>query len=88
MESEALRTFRRKMANPLYWKRANRIFSTYTRADLADPNRTRCLIEELASSFGVPLSVQEQMQAANWLVNQGIDPKSRMDRMNLWKKAK
>lgn len=88
MESEALRTFRRKMANPLHWRKANRIFSTYTRADLADPNRTRCLIEELASSLGVPLSGQEQMQAADWLVKQSIDPKNRLDRMNLWKKAK
>ncbi|MFD1676227.1 hypothetical protein [Alicyclobacillus fodiniaquatilis] len=88
MESKALKIFRRKMANPLHWRKANQIFLAYTKTDLANLERTTQLIRDLASELDVPLTSDEQTQAASWLVKQGMDPQSRRDRMTLWKKSK
>lgn len=88
MESKALKVFRRKMVNPLYWRKANRVFLGYTETDLASVERTTQLIQELSSVMDVPLTVEEQTQAAKWLVKQGIDPQSRRERLRIWKKAK
>lgn len=88
MESIALKSFRRKMANPLHWRKANRIFLQYTKSDLSSMERTKHLISELATSLEVPLTNQELTQAAKWLVDRDIDPQSKRDRMSLWKSAK
>ncbi|EPZ41011.1 hypothetical protein [Alicyclobacillus acidoterrestris] len=88
MESKALKTFRRKMANPLHWHKANQIFLKYSRDDLKNVARTMGLIDVLASELGVTLNESERKQAAQWLVDQDIDPKSKRDRMMIWRKAK
>lgn len=88
MASSALKTFRRKMANPLHWRKANRVFLTYQRSDLCTVAGAKKLIDDLAGELGVPLSPDERIQAATWLVKQQIDPQSARDRMSIWKKVK
>lgn len=88
MESPSLQTFRRKMMNPVHWRKANSILSKYTKPALASQSGAAKLIDELSEAFKVQMTHQERAKAANWIVQQGIDPQSRRDRMMLWKKAK
>jgi len=88
MESKALKIFRRKMANPLHWRKANQVFLRYSETDLQSLERTKHLISTLAAELDVPLSPEEKTEAAKWLRAQGINPQSRKDRMMIWKRAK
>lgn len=88
MTSNSLKTFRRKMANPLHWRKANRVFMNYRQSDLLRLSGAVRLIDELAGELGVALSEEEKAQAATWLVKQKIDPQSARDRMSIWKKVK
>ncbi|CAM3752243.1 hypothetical protein [Alicyclobacillus pomorum] len=88
MDSTALTTFRRKMANPLHWRKANRILLGYTQSDLANLERAKHLIAVLAAEFDVSLTTEEQTEAAKWVVKQRMNPQSPRDRMSIWKKTK
>ncbi|GMA58244.1 hypothetical protein C7445_11042 [Alicyclobacillus sacchari] len=88
MESKALRIFRRKMANPLHWRKANQVFLRYSQTDLQNLERTKHLVSTLATELEVPLSPREEVEAAKWLLAQGINPQSRKDRLMIWKRAK
>lgn len=88
MESKALKAFRRKMANPLHWRKANQILLRYSAADLQNMERTKHLITTLASEFDISLSGPETTEAAKWLLDQRINPQSKKDRLLIWKKAK
>ena len=88
MVSTSLQTFRRKMMNPVHWRKANSILSKYTKPALASQSGAEKLIAELSEAFNVAMTQQERVQAAKWIVQQGIDPQSRRERMMLWKKAK
>ncbi len=88
MDSTALKTFRRKMVNPLHWRKANRILLEYTQSDLVNLERAKHLISVLAAEFDVPLTSAEQTEAAKWLVKQKMNPQSPRDRLNIWKKTK
>lgn len=84
----SLQTFRRKMANPVHWRRANRVIGKYTKQDVATVESAARVIEDLSTSLGIELTPSDRRKAAQWLVQQGIDPQSRKDRLLLWKKAK
>lgn len=86
--SKSLKTFRRKMANPVYWRKANRVFTQYTRADVASVESAIRLIDDLSCKLNVDLSPADKRNAAQWLVKQGMDPQSRRDRLGLWRKVK
>ncbi|QSO49428.1 hypothetical protein [Alicyclobacillus mengziensis] len=88
MESQALKVFRRKMVNPLHWKKANRIILRYSEADLQNLERTKHLVSALAAELDVTLTVAEKTQAAKWLVAQRMNPQSYKDRFSVWKKVK
>lgn len=88
MKSSALNTFRSRMANPLHWRKANRILVRYTQDDLQNLDRTKHLISTLASEFDVPLTPRETEDAAKWLVAREIDPQSKKDRLRVWKMTK
>ncbi|WAH36407.1 hypothetical protein [Alicyclobacillus dauci] len=88
MASKALSTFRRKMTNPLNWRKANQVLVKYSKAELATERGAGRLIEELAEKVGVDLSAEERKEAAKWLVGQGMDPQSKRDRMSIWKQVK
>lgn len=86
--SAPLKAFRRKMGNPVYWRRANRIIAKYTKPDVSSVDSATRVITDLALSFGIELTPCDRKRAAEWLVQQDIDPQSRKDRLLLWKKAK
>lgn len=88
MDSQALKTFRLKMANPVNWRKANRVFLNYTRTDCATVAGARRLIEDLAQALNVSLSPAEKTAAATWLSQQSIDPQNRKQRLMLWKRVK
>lgn len=84
----ALKMFRRKMVNPLHWRKANQVVRRYTRDDLNHIVGARRLIGELAELVDVTLSVQERDEAAKWLVGCTFDPQSKKDRLMIWKQLK
>ncbi|WDL97539.1 hypothetical protein [Alicyclobacillus sp. ALC3] len=86
--SASLRAFRRKMANPVHWRRANQVVGKYTRQDVATVESATRVIDDLSTSFGIELTPSDKRKAAQWLVQQGIDPQRRKDRLLLWKKTK
>lgn len=88
MASSALKTFRRRMANPLHWRKANRVFLKYEKTDLMELSGAKRLIDELCQELEISLSQEERTQAANWLMNQHLDPQSARERLNIWHKVK
>lgn len=87
-DENALKVFRRKMANPLHWRKANRLLQKYSQDDLNYPAGARRFIADLASTLDVPLTAGERNRAADWLVRRNFDPKSRKDRLTIWKHVK
>lgn len=88
MDSDALKAFRRKMANPLHWRKANQVLQKYTKKDLSNIVRAKSFINELASTLKITLSHEECAAAARWVVSQEIDPQSKKDRFGIWRKIK
>lgn len=88
MESTVLKAFRRKMANPLNWRKGNRILSGYSKQDIATLEGASRFIGELAAALDVELSLTERTEAARWLMKRQMDPASKRDRMMLWKQVK
>jgi hypothetical protein len=87
-DSDALKAFRRKMANPLHWRKANQVLQGYTKKDLSNLVHAKGFINELAATLKITLSGEESAAAAKWVVSQGIDPQSRKERFGIWKKIK
>ena len=87
-DSDALKVFRKKMANPLHWRKANQILQGYTKKDLSNLVRAKEFINELATVLKITLSNEENTAAARWVVSQGIDPQSKKERFSIWKKIK
>jgi hypothetical protein len=88
MDSQALKTFRRKIVNPLHWRKANRVLQKYTKTDLSNLDRAKNFINELAMDLAITLSPDECTAAAKWIVSQEIDPGSRKGRLGIWRKVK
>lgn len=77
-------TFRRKIANPVHWRRTYRILRCYSRYDLAGPAGAGALVDEMSGALGVPLTPAQRAGAVNWLVAQRIDPQNRWHQMRMW----
>ncbi len=88
MDSKALKTFRRKMANPLNWRKANRVLIGFTKDELSNLEQAKSFIDKLAAQLDVALSPEERSAAAKWVVGQKIDPQNSRDRIRIWKKVK
>lgn len=88
MKSSAMKTFQRKMANPLNWRKANRILSEFSKDELATLDGASRFIDSVATALQVEMSLGERKQAVTWIIKQGIDPMRKRDRMMLWKQVK
>lgn len=88
MATDSLKTFRRKMANPLNWRKANQILLKYSKEQMSTRGGSRAFIEELSKVLSVELSEAEVVEAAKWMQSQQMDPRSKRDRMGIWKKIK
>lgn len=74
--------------NPIHWRRANRLLTQFTKAQLCTTDGAGQFIEQLANELGVKLTPEERKSAATWLAEQRVNPQSKRDRMRLWGKAK
>ncbi|QQE76812.1 hypothetical protein [Alicyclobacillus sp. SO9] len=88
MASEALKAFRKKMLNPMHWRTVNKTMVQYTKSELQQVDMAGKLMEELAQELNIRLSKEEKREAAKWLVSKQVDPKSKRDRLRIWKYIK
>lgn len=84
LEPRLLDTFRGRIANPLYWRRAYGVLRSYNRYDLATPAGAGALVDHMCTVLNVPLTPAQRAGAVNWLVAQRIDPQNRWHQMRMW----
>lgn len=84
LDPRLLDTFRGRIANPLYWRRAYGVLRCYHRFDLATPEGAGALVDHMSGALNVPITPVQRANAVNWLVAQRIDPQNRMHQMRMW----
>lgn len=79
-----LNTFRRRIANPRYWRATHRILRSYSRYDLANPAGAGAMVDHLCGALNVRLTPAQRANAVRWLTAQRIDPANRWHQMRMW----
>lgn len=79
-----LHSFRRRIANPKYWRRTASILCACRREQLLTHEGAGALVGQLSGALGVPLTASQYANACNWLVSQRIDPRNPAHQARLW----
>lgn len=77
-------TFRARIANPLYWRRAHRCLRCYNRDALATPDGCAALVDHMSGVMGVSLTPAQRAGAVQWLHSQRIDPRHPWHQARMW----
>lgn len=72
----------------MHWRTVNKTMVQYTKNDLQHLETAGELMEQLAQKLNIKLSKEEKRDAAQWLVSKQVDPKSKRDRLRIWKYIK
>lgn len=84
LDPRLLGTFRSRIANPLYWRRAHQCLRCYSREALATPDGCAALVDHMSTVLNVPLSPAQRAGATNWLYAQRIDPRHPWHQARMW----
>jgi hypothetical protein len=70
--------------NPTCWWAVHRILHSYCYEDLQNPAGAHAMVGQLSGALGVPLSYEQHVNAANWVMEQRIDPAHPMHQARMW----
>lgn len=79
-------TFRsRVLRNPLLLRRVYNVCRSYSYQSLKQPTGAYSMVDRLSCEMGVPVTVQQRANAANWLMQCNVDPHNPRHRQSMWR---
>lgn len=84
LDPALLHTFRRRIAQPVYWRRTYAALHQCHREALRCPEGCAALVDHLSGALNVPLTPTQRAGAIAWLHQQRIDPHHPGDVARMW----
>ncbi|MFC7392154.1 hypothetical protein [Scopulibacillus cellulosilyticus] len=84
LDPQLMGVFRSKMMNPYHMRQAYGILRGYRGADLRNPACAYGIVDGLSRCLGCPITPAQRANAAQWLMECGVDPQNPAHRRAMW----
>lgn len=82
-DEELLRAFRKKIKNPLNWRKTSKIIRSYDQKQLQNYEAVKDMITRLSSELQIALTPKQRASLTKWILSEKINPESPEDQKRM-----
>jgi hypothetical protein len=84
LDPQLMGIFREKIRDPECFRHVHKIMRACRAEDLATSTGAYGVVDKLSGKLGVPISPAQRENAAQWLMQCGVDPQNSEHRYAMW----